>query len=372
MSPRVRAKTPLCRASRSRPPQHNRGRPGNTSHLRRGPRAAPGRGGAAAGRRSHPALGPPPPAGSAATRSPSWRRRARNRNRPEIHRDRPEIHRDRPEIHRDRPERHRDRPEIHRDRPEIHRDRPERHRDRPEQRRDSGVDSPLRGGRFQQTATVQLPLPRQPPDAGHPHHCSPPLLRHQLPAPDQLQRPRDLAPGPGKVDRQHGDLYLPPASPHDGSGHQQVCGETEVLLHVQNVPFSAPLTLQRLRQLCGRMQFDCVYPWCICKNRCHGPKEQTQSGIRRPRTPGLGSPRPRTPAAHSRRERTMEAYSRRERTPEAYSRRERTPEAHSQRECMLRDIASGGLSWSGYWYQGSAGSVTPVEPFEELGEVLGR
>ncbi|XP_053942723.1 uncharacterized protein LOC128854322 isoform X3 [Cuculus canorus] len=211
MSPRVRAKTPLCRASRSRPPQHNRGRPGNTSHLRRGPRAAPGRGGAAAGRRSHPALGPPPPAGSAATRSPSWRRRARNRNRPEIHRDRPEIHRDRPEIHRDRPERHRDRPEIHRDRPEIHRDRPERHRDRPEQRRDSGVDSPLRGGRFQQTATVQLPLPRQPPDAGHPHHCSPPLLRHQLPAPDQLQRPRDLAPGPGKVDRMGTSTYRPPA-----------------------------------------------------------------------------------------------------------------------------------------------------------------
>ena len=46
--------------------------------------------------------------------------------------------------------------------------------------------------------------------------------------------------------RQHGYLYLSPTGPHDGSGHKQVCGETQVLLHLQNVPPSTHLSLQCL------------------------------------------------------------------------------------------------------------------------------
>ncbi|XP_053942733.1 AT-rich interactive domain-containing protein 1A-like isoform X2 [Cuculus canorus] len=78
-----------------------------------------------------------------------------------------------------------------------------------------------------------------------------------------------------------------------------------------------------------RMQFDCVYPWCICKNRHHGPKEQTQSGIHRPCSPGARTPRPRTLGVHALRLHTPAAHTLRARTPEAHSLRARTPQANT-------------------------------------------
>lgn len=51
--------------------------------------------------------------------------------------------------------------------------------------------------------------------------------------------------------RQHRQLHIPAAPSNPGGDDQWADGEAEVLLHLQDVPATSDLTLQRLRQLCG-------------------------------------------------------------------------------------------------------------------------
>lgn len=75
-----------------------------------------------------------------------------------------------------------------------------------------------------------------------------------MPTPAPARRQLGVAQGvsvPPCPCRQHGQLHIPSPSPHHGGGDQQVRGEAQVLLHLQDVPAAADVALQRLRQLRG-------------------------------------------------------------------------------------------------------------------------